>query len=148
MRTANTPKFTSMTIKEKKNRQSLSKAHAARQQRRRYPFTPKTRLFDLTTASSHTTLAEWLAFTAPYLQDGKVPDWKTATRLDFRCSKERIAWCIAVLLDKIGKEGLACKKSVLFRYLTTTEHSNITISEEALKTMVNSQLHYSIIKCI
>ena len=148
MRTANTPKFTSMTIKEKKNRQSLSKAHAARQQRRRYPFTPKTRLFDLTTASSHTTLAEWLAFIAPYLQDGKVPDWKTATRLDFRCSKERIAWCIAVLLDKIGKEGLACKKSVLFRYLTTTEHSNITISEEVLKTMVNSQLHYSIIKCI
>jgi len=147
MRTAKTPKFTSMTIKEKKNRQSLSKAHAARQQRRRYPFTPKTRLFDLTTASSHTTLAEWLAFIAPYLQDGKVPDWKTATRLDFRCSKERIAWCIAVLLDKIGKEGLACKKSVLFRYLTTTEHSNITISEEVLKTMVNNQLRYGIVKC-
>ena len=136
-----------MTNKEKKNRQSLSKAHAARQQKRRYPFTPKTRLFDLTTASSHTTLAAWLAFIAAYLKDGKVPDWKTATRLDFHCSKERIVWCIALLLLKIGNEGLTCKKSVLFRYLTTTEHSNITISEEVLKTMVNNQLRYGIIKC-
>lgn len=130
-----------------KTRQSLSKAQAARQQKRRYPFTPKTRFFDLTTASSHTTLAAWLAFIAAYLKDGKVPDWKTATWLDFHCSKERIAWCIALLLLKIGKEGLTCKKSVLFRYLTTTEHSNITISEEVLKTMVNNQLRYGIVKC-
>ena len=136
-----------MTNKEKKNRQSLSKAHAARQQKRRYPFTPKTRLFDLTTASSHTTLAEWLAFIAPYLQDGKVPDWKTATRLDFRCSKERTAWCIAALLAKIGKEGLMCKKSVFFRYLTTPEHSNVMLSEDYLKTLVNTQLRYGIIRC-
>jgi hypothetical protein len=122
------------------NRQSMSKVRAARQQKRRYPFTPKTRLFDLTTASSHTTLAEWLAFIAPYLQDGKVPDWKTATRLDFRCSKERIAWCIAVLLDKIGNDGLKCKKSVFFRYLTSSEHSNINIPEGNLKTLVNNHL--------
>jgi len=128
-----------MTNKEKENRQSLSKAHAARQQKRRYPFTPATRLFDLTTASSHTTLAEWLTFIVPYLEDGKT-NWKTATRLDFRCSKERIAWCIALLLAKIGKEGLKCKKSVFFRYLTTKEHSNIEMTEDQLTHLVNNML--------
>ena len=122
-------------------RQSLSKVHAAKQQKRRYPFTPKTRFFDLTTASSHTTLAAWLAFIAAYLKDGKVPDWKTATRLDFHCSKERIAWCIALLLAKIGKEGLKCKKSVFFRYLTTKEHSNIEMTEDQLTHLVNNMLH-------
>lgn len=141
------PKFTSMTNKEKKTRQSLSKAHAARHQKRRYPFTPKTRFFDLTTASSHTTLAAWLAFIAAYLKDGKVPDWKTATRLDFHCSKERIVWCITLLLLKIGKEGLTCKKSVFFRYLTMPEHSNVALPEDQLKTLVNTQLRYGIMKC-
>ena len=130
-----------MTNKEKKTRQSLSKAHAARQQRRRYPFTSATRLYDLTTASSHTTLAEWLASIAPYLENGREPNWKTATRLDFRCKSDvLIARCIAQLLKKIGKEGLKCKKSVFLRYLTTKEHSNIKMSEDQLTHLVNNML--------
>ena len=133
-----------------KTRQSLSKAHAARQQKRRYPFTPKTRLFDLVSASSHTTLAAWLAFIAAYLQDGKeVPDWKTCRRLDYRKIRDdRLAWCIATLLVTIGKDGLKCKKSVFFRYLTTSEHSNIIKTEEQLKTLVNSYIRHGMPPCI
>ena len=122
----------------------MSKVRAARQQKRRYPFTPKTRLFDMVSAQYHMTLAAWLAFIAPYLKCGMVPNWKTAKRLDFKCRKERTAWCIALLLAKIGKEGLNCKKSVFFRYLTTSEHSNIEMSEQHLTTLVNNMLHLGI----
>ena len=90
------------------------------------------------------TLAAWLAFIAPYLKCGMVPNWKTAKRLDFKCRKERTAWCITLLLAKIGKEGLNCKKSVFFRYLTTSEHSNIEMSEQYLTTLVNNMLRLGI----
>ena len=123
----------------------MSKVRAARQQKRRYPFTPNTRLFDLVSAQYHMTLATWLKSIAPYLKDGVAPDWKTAKRLDFRCRKERTAWCIALLLDKIGKEGLKYKKSVFLRYLTTSEHSNIEISEQYLTTLVNNMLRFRLL---
>lgn len=129
------------------HRQSMSKVRAARQQKRRYPFTEKTRLFDLVKASYHPTMAQWLNVIRPYLDDGELPDWKKATRLDFNCRKERIAWCIALLLIVIGDDGLKCKKSIFFRYMTSKEHSNIQINEGHLKTLVYNQIRYGLPPC-
>ena len=125
---------------QKKNskRQSLSKARAARQQARRFPFTPKTTLYNLVAAKYHMTLAAWLQFISPYLECDKVPDWKRANRLVFRCSNNRIVWCLAILKIKIGKEGFKCKWSVFIRYITSKEHSNITIREDILISLINS----------
>ncbi len=125
----------------------MSKAWAARQLKRRYPFTNRTRLFDLIKAKYHPALATWLMLIRPFLAGGKVPDWKTASRLDFICRQERLVWCVAALLKEIGIEGLKCKKSVFFRYLTSKEHSNITLSEDRLKTLVNSQIRYGLLPC-
>jgi hypothetical protein len=120
----------------------MSKVRAARQQKRRYPFTEKTRLFDLVKASYHPELAQWLDDIRPYLTDSEQPNWKKVTRLDFKYprSKVLIAQCIARLLKEIGNDGLKCKKSVFFRYLTSSEHSNINIPEDYLKTLVNNHL--------
>ena len=133
-----------------KNRQSMSKVQAARQQKRRYPFTEKTRLYDLVKASNHPALAQWLNDISPYLKGRALPNWKKATRLDFNCThrQDLISWCIALLLKEIGKNGLKCKKSVFFRYLTSSEHSNIPMSEDELKTLTNNQLRFGLPPCI
>lgn len=127
----------------------MSKVRAARQQKRRYPFTKKTRLFDLVKASNHSTLARWLNDIRPYLAGGELPDWKKVTRLDFNCTRNMaiVARCIASFLLEIGNDGLKCKKSVFFRYLTSSEHSNIAIPEDHLKTLVNNQLMYGLLPC-
>lgn len=113
---------------------------AAKHQKVLYPFTPKTRLYDLIKAEYHTTLAEWLELIGPYLKGGCVPNWKTCRCLDFVCRSEKIVWCIAILLVKLDGNGLKYKRSVFFRYLSTHEHSNIPYNEGQLKTLVNSYI--------
>ena len=133
----------------KRKMQPLPLIKAALREQRRYPFTKLTRFYDLVSGDYHTILADWFETIKPYLNCKEVPDWKTCRRLDFRKNRDdRLAWCIATLLVTIGKDGLKCKKSVFFRYLTTSEHSNIIKTEEQLKTLVNSYIRHGMPPCI
>ena len=140
-----------MTTKagRKRKMQPLPLIKAALREKRRYPFTKLTRFYDLVSGDYHTVLAEWFETIKPYLNCKEVPDWKTCRRLDFRKIRDdRLAWCIAWILKNVGNDGLRVKKSVFFRYLKTSEHSNIDKREDVLKTLVNSYIRQGIPPCI
>ena len=117
---------------------------AAKHQKVLYPFTENTPLYMLVKKEYRTTLAAWLKFIAPCLSDGE-PEMKTCKHLNFTCRNEKMIWCIAILLVKLNGEGLNCKKSVFFRYLTTNEHTNISFNEGQLKTLVNSYIRQGLL---
>ena len=127
---------------KKKKRTSSCKSQASRHQKQCYPFTDRTRLFDVIKAVYHPELAEWLKKIAPYLKQ-PTPDWKTVRRLDFNCDTNQAATCISWLLMAIGRKyGLNYKMSVFFRYITSIEHSNLRVDAYYFNLLVNNIIRY------
>ena len=134
--------FTSLHLMDKK-KCTTKLSRAARHQKRCYPFTPATRLYDLIKAEYHNKLAQWLEIIKDDLKGRGVPNWKTVRRLDFNCDTGTAAKLIARLMVMIEREkGLKCKMSVFFRYITSKEHSNIGVNDYYFNLLVNNIIKY------
>lgn len=124
-------------------KQTLQERHNRMTQKRRYPFKKITRLIDFTTPPGHRALRQLVDNLRPYLMDGEAT-WTQLTRLYFDHAK--LAGNLNPIYVEIAKfliaaeNNLTHKKSVLFRFLTHQDHSNLDISEDCLKTIVNQKI--------
>jgi len=119
-----------------------------RRNRRMCPFEEKTLLRDLIDKESYEDLTNMLETLRPFLMDDEV-ELYNCNRLYFDLKKiERIhkivISTIAVFLNEVKKkQTLRHPDSVLFRYLSSTEHCNLGISEKSLKALVYKAIQES-----
>lgn len=119
-----------------------------RRNRRMCPFEEKTLLRDLIDKESYEDLNNMLETLRPFLMDDEV-ELYNCNRLYFDLKKiERIhkivISTIAVFLNEVKKkQTLRHPDSVLFRYLSSTEHCNLGISEKSLKALVYKAIQES-----
>jgi len=112
------------------------------------PFEEKTLLRDLIDKESYEDLTNMLETLRPFLMDDEV-ELYNCNRLYFDLKKiERIhkivISTIAVFLNEVKKkQTLRHPDSVLFRYLSSTEHCNLGISEKSLKALVYKAIQES-----
>ncbi len=125
-----------MKKKQKRNRACKAKAE----------FTAKTRLFDLVRKEHHADLRQLVDDMRPWLTDGDSVGWKSLKRLNVDYSKTTNAWFFLIITEflcriRFGK-GLTCTEAVFIRYLASTEHSNFSLKESSVKTLVYKQLSF------
>lgn len=112
-----------------------------RRNRRMCPFKEKTLLRDFIDKESYKDLTKLLETLRPFLMDDEV-ELYNCNRLYFDLKKiERrhkiVISAIAVFLNEVNKKRtLRYPTSVFFRYLSSTEHCNLGISEKSLKALV------------
>lgn len=118
-----------------------------RKAKRRYPFDENTMMCELFRPQYFKRLDELTDQLRPYLSN----DVKTLRRekglfLSVEGKKKiKRTWFYALIAMTIApgeqqESPLKVAKSIFFRYLSSSEHSNITLSEPALKASVNKTL--------
>lgn len=112
-----------------------------RRERRRYPFSERTKLIELVEKRHYGDVMNLVNRLRPYLQEGE-GDAFTLTRLYFDLDRlvgqrQFVYSGLAEFLRKVrADDGLRCSQAVFFRYLSSAEHSNLGISEKSLKETV------------
>ena len=125
----------------KKRRVDRKVLKEKRRNRRMCPFEEKTLLRDFIDKESYKDLTKMLETLRPLLMDDEV-ELYNCNRLYFDLKKiegrHKIAInAIAVFLNEVKKKHtLRYPDSVLFRYLSSTEHCNLGISEKSLKALI------------
>lgn len=120
-------------------RQNNNTRRSKKQEKRRYPFSEKTKLIEFVDKRHYGSLLKLLKCLRPYLIDGEESDFKLK-RLYF--DKKKLLNNHQVVFDELAlflldvKEGLRQPQSVLIRYLSTPEHCNLQIKEESLKALI------------
>ena len=118
-----------------------------RKAKRRYPFDENTMMCELFRPQYFKRLDELTDQLRPYLSN----DVKTLRRekglflSEEGKKKIKRTWFYALIAMTIApgeqqESPLKVAKSIFFRYLSSSEHSNITLSEPALKASVNKTL--------
>nr|WP_315091663.1 hypothetical protein [uncultured Prevotella sp.] len=131
----------------RKKHYTRQRVQQQRKAKRRYPFDENTMLCELFRPEYFKRLDELTNQLRPYLSN----DVKTLRReKGLFLSTEGIknvkrTWLYALIALTIapgeqGESPLKVAKSIFFRYLSSSEHSNITLSEPALKASVNKAL--------
>ena len=111
----------------------------SRQQRdKKYPFSESTKLIELVEKRHYGDVMKLIERLRPYLADeGKGPFELTGLFFDLEAIKGQRQFIIgelALFLKRVkDANGLKFKQNVFFRYLSSPEHCNLSISENTLK---------------
>lgn len=131
----------------RKKHYTRQRVQQQRKAKRRYPFDENTMMCELFKPEYFKRLDELTDQLRPYLSN----DVKTLRRekglflSEEGKKKIKRTWFYALIALTItsgeqGESPLKVTKSIFFRYLSSSEHSNITLSEPALKASVNKVL--------
>ena len=109
--------------------------------RRRYPFNESTKLIELVDKKHYGDVVNLIENLKPYLIDeGKPPFFLTGLFFDLEKVKGQRQFIIvelALFLKKVKNGGgLKCSQNVFFRYLSHSEHCNLSFSENSLKAHI------------
>ncbi len=110
-------------------------------EKRRYPFTESTKLTELVDKKHYGDVVKLIERLKPYLRDeGKDAFLLTGLFFDLEevnGQRQIVIGKIALFLKKVKEEkGLKCSQNVFFRYLSSPEHCNLSISWKSLKVLV------------
>lgn len=128
----------------RKKHYTRQRVQQQRKAKRRYPFDENTMICELFRPQYFKRLDELTSQLRPYLSN----DVKTLRRekglfLSAEGKKKiKRTWLYALIAMTIapgeqGESPLKVAKSIFFRYLSSSDHSNIRLSEPALKASVN-----------
>ena len=131
----------------RKKHYTRQRVQQLRKAKRRYPFDENTMMCELFRPEYFKRLDELTSQLRPYLSN----EVKTLRRerglfLSAEGMKNvKRTWLYALIAmtiapGELGESPLKVAKSIFFRYLSTSDHSNIRLSEPALKASVNKVL--------
>ena len=126
-----------------KRKAALTKQQKLRQrEKRRYPFREETRIIELLQSNCYGDFKTLIQQIRPYLLDTDV-NYLTVNSLFFDLKK--IVGLRTYLYEELKlffkkvkeKDGLRCKQSHFFRYLSDPEHCNLGLTEQSMKAIMN-----------
>ena len=109
--------------------------------KKRYPFTESTKIIELVRKKHYGDVVKLTERLKPFLMDGGKGAF-LLTGLFFDLEKvngqrQFIIDELALFLKKVkDSKGLKCRQSVFIRYLSSSDHCNLEISEKSLKAQI------------
>lgn len=125
----------------KKRRPAREVEQRTKREKRRYPFKTTTKLIELVDKRHYGNMVRLIERLRPYLMDGEGGAF-TLTRLYFDLDRlmyqRQVVYAeLAIFLNEVKTDdGLACAQSVFFRYLSSSDHCNLGLSESSLKALI------------
>ena len=110
-------------------------------EKRRYPFNESTKLIELIDKKHYGDVVKLIERLKPYLTDGEKGAFSlTGLFFDLEAvsgQRQFIINELALFLKKVKDDGgLKCSQNVFFRYLSSPEHCNLSISWKSLKVLI------------
>ena len=109
-------------------------------------LTPQTRLSDLVTKKYHPQLKEMILELRRLTTLDDQTEWWRVRELHFLIPKTQQNYVpIAKFLWQIkhcNEQALKCSLNTFFYYLASSEHSNLKVKWQSLKTLTFSRMHY------
>lgn len=110
-------------------------------------FTLQTRLIDLVDKKYHPELKTMIEELRPITLINEKEEWWKVRRLDFVHPKSMTNYLpiarFIMVSARNGNKGLKCSANMFFRYLTSSEHSNLRIKRESIKSLIYSMIKFS-----
>lgn len=109
-------------------------------------LTPKTRLSDLVAKKYHPQLRVMIKEFTRLTTLTEETEWWRVRKLEFIKPRTQLNYVpIANFIRELShneQEGLKCSIDTFFRYITSSEHSNLTAKWKSVKAMVYSYIRY------
>ena len=111
-------------------------------------ITPQTRLIDLVEKKYHTHLRKMISELCLIAKFDGETEWWRVRKIVFNNPRTQLNYApLATFINKVANKncyGLKCSIDTFFRYITSSNHSNLSAKWKSVKTLTYSILRYRI----